>query len=247
MTRARAFVVEDEPVARQQLCEWLDECPWIERVGAASDAPAAIAAVREKEPEVLFLDVEIPGGSGLQVLSALAHRPHVVFTTAYDRYAVTAFELEAVDYLLKPFGRERFEAALARLRRELDRGDGGGDASERARAALDAGPLRRLFAREEHRIVPISVATVIRFEAEGDYVRAHSPQGQHLLHVALGDLEKRLDASAFLRVHRSHLVHLEAVRQIREYGDRRFQLEMSDGSTIVSSRTGAQRLRSLIR
>lgn len=247
MTRARALVVEDEPVARAQLCEWLDACPWLERVGAAANAPEAIAALRELEPDVLFLDVEIPGGSGLEVLSAAPHRPHVVFTTAYDRYAVAAFELEAVDYLLKPFGRERFEAALARLRRDLERADAPADAAERARAALDAGPLRRLFAREDQRIVPIAVASVVRFEAEGDYVRAHSPQGQHLLHVSLGDLEKRLDPDAFLRVHRSHLVHLEAVRQIREYGDRRFQLEMSDGSTIVSSRAGAQRLRALIR
>lgn len=247
MNRSPAFVVEDEPVARQQLCEWIDACPWLERVGAASNAPEAIAAVQRLEPQVLFLDVEIPGGTGLDVLAAAPNRPHVVFTTAYDRYAVAAFELEAVDYLLKPFGRERFEAALERLQRDLGREDGDEPPLERARAALETGPLKRLFAREEHRIVPISVASVIRFEAEGDYVRAFTPHGAHLLHVALGDLERRLDPASFLRVHRSHLVHLEAVRQIREYGDRRFELELTDGSTIVSSRAGAQRLRLLIR
>jgi two-component system LytT family response regulator len=247
MNRARAFVVEDEPVARQQLCEWIDACPWLVRVGEAANAPDAIAAVRDLEPDVLFLDVEIPGGSGLDVLAAAPHDPHVVFTTAYDRYAVAAFELEAVDYLLKPFGRERFEAAVERLGRVIDRDEGSGSAVERARAALESGPLRRLFAREAQRIVPIPVATVVRFEAEGDYVRAHGPQGVHLLHVALGDLEQRLDPAAFLRVHRSHIVHLDAVRQIREYGDRRFQLELTDGSTVVSSRAGAQRLRTLIR
>jgi len=244
---ARAFVVEDEPVARQQLCEWIDDCAWLERVGAAANAPDAIAGVLELRPEVLFLDVEIPGGTGLEVLAAAPHRPHVVFTTAYDRYAVAAFELEAVDYLLKPFGRERFDAALERLRRDLDRDDGADPAVLRARAALDAGPLQRLFAREGPRIVPIPVARVIRFEAEGDYVRAFVPEGAHLLHVAIGDLERRLDPAAFMRVHRSHLVHLEAVRQLREYGDRRFEIEMNDGSKIVSSRAGAQRLRQLIR
>lgn len=247
MSRAPAFVVEDEPVARQQLCEWIDACPWLERVGAAANAPDAIAAVRALKPEVLFLDVEIPGGTGLDVLAAAPSCPYVVFTTAYDRYAVAAFELEAVDYLLKPFGRERFDEALERLRREMERDDGAEAPFERARAALDPGPLRRVFAREEHRIVPILISSVIRFEADGDYVCAHSPQGAHLLHVSMGDLEKRLDPAAFLRVHRSHLVNLEAVRQVREFGDRRFQIEMSDGSAIVSSRAGAQRLRLLIR
>lgn len=247
MSRTSALVVEDEPVARQQMCEWIDECPWIDRIGAAANAPDAIAAVRQLEPDVVFLDVEIPGGTGLDVLAAATNRPRVVFTTAYDRYAVAAFELEAVDYLVKPFGRERFAAALERLRRDLGREEGAEPALERARAALDSGPLGRLFAREGDRIVPIAVASVIRFEAEGDYVRAYIPGGAYLLHVALGDLERRLDRSAFLRVHRSHMIHLDALRQIREYGDRRFELEMTDGSTLVSSRAGALRLRHLIR
>jgi two-component system LytT family response regulator len=247
MSQTSALVVEDEPVARQQLCEWIDACPWIERIGAAANAPEAIAAVRELEPDVLFLDVEIPGGTGLDVLAAATNQPRVVFTTAYDSYAVAAFELEAVDYLVKPFGRERFAAALERLRRDLGREDDAEPALGRARAALESGPLGRLFAREGDRIVPIAVASVIRFEAEGDYVRAFTPGGAHLLHVALGDLERRLDPGSFLRVHRSHLVHLDALRQIREYGDRRFELEMTDGSTLVSSRAGAQRLRQLIR
>jgi two-component system LytT family response regulator len=118
---------------------------------------------------------------------------------------------------------------------------------EEPRPALVMGSPRYLFARDRGRIVPVAMASVLRFEAEGDYVRVHSPEGVHLVHLSLGEMERRLDPCSFLRVHRSHLVHLGAVKEIRPHGDRRFVFLLRDGTEILSSRTGAQRLRALIR
>jgi two-component system LytT family response regulator len=188
------------------------------------------------------------------VLDAIAHRPLVVFTTAYDRYAVAAFEVEALDYLVKPFGRRRFRETVERVRRAFDAGAAlpegtvpGEGVAGAARETPVGRPLRRLFVRCGRRITPLAVADVVRFEAEGDYVRAHLAGRSHLLHVALKELETLLEPGRFLRVHRSHLVQLDRVASLEESDDRRFQVVLDDGSRVVASRAGSRGLKRLIR
>src|SRR5687768_962399 len=154
MTKIRALIVEDEPLARRTLREILADVPWLECVGEADNGARAVEMIDALTPDLVLLDIEMPELDGLQVLDRVAHEPAVIFTTAYDRYAVSAFELEALDYLLKPFGRERCLAALERARRALPANGGGASSTtasslvERARSVMsETGPLTRLFVR----------------------------------------------------------------------------------------------------
>jgi two-component system LytT family response regulator len=239
--RRTALLVEDEPEALLNLRDYLREVDWIEVVGEARDGSEAIAALDRLRPDLLFLDVQLPELDGLEVLRRSTHAPHVVFTTAFDQHAVAAFELGALDYLVKPFGRERFLRTLARARERLAPSDLP-PAAERARRALSP-PLEWLFARQADRIVPIAAADVRRVEACGDYARVIAAQGAYLLHVSLRELEAHLDPGRFVRLHRSHLVRLDAIRHLASYDERRLVATLVDGTRIVASRAASERLR----
>jgi two-component system LytT family response regulator len=233
-------VVEDEPHARQNLRELATALPWLELIAEAGDGRGAVALIDRERPDLVFLDVELPELSGLEVLRALAHRPEIVFTTAYDRFALAAFEAGALDYLVKPFGRQRFVEALERVHRRLR--DGGPPVVERALAALPT-PSTRLFARTRDGIVPLAIATITRAQAQGDYVEVHSSTGRHLLHLSLGDLVRRLDPERFLQIHRAHVVNLDAVVAMTPFDDRRLLVRLRDGTQIVASRSASEALR----
>jgi two-component system, LytTR family, response regulator len=246
--KTRAVVVEDEPIARAQLVELLADVDWLECVGEAADGASAVALIDERTPDLVFLDIEMPELSGLEVLRRMRHDPAVVFTTAYDKFAVAAFELEAVDYLLKPFGRDRLSAALDRVRRSLalER-----DASSgiRARAALDQlagdGTLTRIFVRDRGRILPIVVGEIERLQADDDYVAVHSRGRRFLVYLGMNEFEARLDAGKFLRIHRSHIVNLDHVAALIPFDGARLQIEMRDGTKLLASRTRSRELRGL--
>lgn len=242
----RALIVEDEALARRSLRFLIDQVEWLELVGEAADGRSAVRLIDEKKPDLVFLDVQMPELSGLEVLQRVRHEPWVVFTTAHDRYAVAAFELEALDYLVKPFGRRRFRETLDRVRRKIQAPAPSEPLAERAREALGSGPLRRFLARQGDRIVPIPVETVCRLEACDDYVAVHSRGKTYLLHMTLAELESRLDPERFRRVHRSHILNFDFVEQMQPYDDRRLLVTLKDGSRILASRSGSQRLRELI-
>jgi len=245
--RVRVLVVEDEPEARRMLRDFLAEASWVELVGEAADGREAVARIDRLEPELVFLDVQLPEWSGLEVLERIRHQPEVVFATAFDRYAVAAFELGALDYLVKPFGRERFRGMLKRVRRRLSLEPDGPPAPERARTALGGAPLLRLFARTGDRIVPIPAAAILRVQARGDYAEVHAPGGPFLLHVSLTDLAARLDPERFAQIHRSHIVNLDAVKLMRPYDDRRLLIVLANGEEIVASRSASEALRRQVR
>lgn len=242
----RAVVVEDEPQARRALRAYLEAADWIEVAGEARDGASAVRLVDELEPELLFLDVRLPELSGLEVVERIRHRPALVFTTAHDRFAVAAFELGAIDYLLKPFGPERFAQMLERVRARLA-APVAPDAVERTRQALSPAPMRRLFARSGGRIVPIPVRSIRRIQAAGDYAEVHCPAGHFLLQVSLAELLSRLDPERFLQVHRSHIVNLDFVQQMKPYDERRLLITVDGGEEIVASRKASEDLRRLVR
>ena len=239
-----AFVVDDEPLARRRLRELIQNAPWITCVGEAATARAAIAAINELQPDLVFLDVRLPGPSGLDVLAQVKHTPAVIFTTAYDRFAVTAFELGAIDYLLKPFGHERFGRAIERARPLLE-AQIGVSAAERAGAVLSEGPVSRLFVRNGGRIVPVAVASIEQIEACDDYVVVYAGGRTFRLNLPLSDLEHRLDPAVFVRIHRSHIVNLDFVSAMAPYDGSRFQVTLRGGATITASRQRSRLLRSL--
>jgi two-component system, LytTR family, response regulator len=239
-----ALIVEDEPLARRRLRELIRDVPWVHCVGEAANGRTAIAALDELQPDLVFLDIQLPGCSGMDVLSRVRHAPAVIFTTAHDQFAVTAFELGAVDYLLKPFGRDRFGRALDRARPILER-ETGAETAERAREVLTQGPIPRLFVREAGRIVPIRVASIERLQACDDYVLVHAGGRTFRVNLPLSDLERRLDPQVFVRVHRSHLVNLDHVSSWAPYDGSRFQITLRSGATLMASRQRSRILRDL--
>lgn len=241
--RVRTLVVEDEPEARRMLRDFLAEAPWVDVVGEAADGRDAVACIDRLEPALVILDVRLPELSGLEVLEKIRHQPEVVFATAYDQYAVAAFELGALDYLVKPFGRQRFRRMLDRVQRRLSAGADGPSAPERARTALGPSPLHRLFARRGEKIVPIPAAGIVRIQARGDYAEVYAPDGPFLLHVSLSELAGRLDPERFVQVHRSHIVNLDAMKLLRPHDDRRLVIVLTNGEEIVASRSASEALR----
>jgi two-component system LytT family response regulator len=246
-----SLIVEDEPLARKTLREMVSETPWLSLVGEAADGLTAIRAIDELKPELVFLDVNLPELNGLQVLERVSHQPAVVFTTAYDKYALTAFEFDALDYLLKPFGRERFQQMLERVRRRLFTKTsalaGESTVLARARHALaNEGRilLTRIFVRDSDMLIPIDVQNIIRLEACDDYTAVHVAGKKYLVHVGLSEFTTQLDSKNFLRVHRSHAVNLNHINSAEEC-DRRLVLYLSDGSEVTASRSGTQEFRRL--
>ena len=188
-----------------------------------------------------MLDIQMPGMLGTDVLAAVTHQPLVVFTTAYAQHAVAGFELGALDYLLKPFGKERLLRSLERIRAAI------GEPSTvpalgRLGDALGRGPMSRLFVRLGGGVIPVAVGDVTRFESSGDYVLAHAGRSRYMLHLALSRLEARLDPERFLRIHRTHLVNLDHVVAFRRR-EGRVVAEMDDGARLPVSRERAKELR----
>ena len=241
---ASVLIVDDEPLARKQLRDFVEDVPWLSCIGEAPDGGAAIELINSVQPDLVFLDVQMPGVSGTEVLRRIRHRPAVVFTTAYDRYAVTAFELQALDYLLKPFGRARFDAAVERARAAL--GDPATPwAGDRAGSAGPSRTVTRLFVRERGRIVPVQLKSVEWMEARDDYVALHTAGRRHLVHVSMNDLEAMLDPDRFVRIHRSYIVNLDYVSSLAPLESGRLEVELSTGVRLAASRSRSKGLRGL--
>ncbi len=246
MMMIRTLIVEDEPLARQTLREFAAEIDWLALVGEAADGRTAVDLINALQPDLILLDVQIPEMSGLEVLNRAEHQPAVVFTTAYDKYAVNAFELEAFDYILKPFGRARFRTAIERVRRRLEEKFSEETQNEHAaREKPEKEKLTRLFVRSRDSIVPLTTDDISRFEADDDYVKVYAGNRFYLIHQTLSEIESRLDASRFCRVHRSVIVNLEYVERV-ESQDRRLLIILKDKTEILASRSGSQILRNLI-
>jgi two-component system LytT family response regulator len=242
--KVSARVVDDEPVARAGLRGMLRAFDWVEVVGEAADGESAVAQIHALRPELVFLDVQMPGLLGTEVLRRLERPPFVIFTTAYSEHAVSAFELGAVDYLLKPFGPTRLAAAMERVRSALGE-PASADPFERLSGALAGGPISRLFVRVGGALVALPVERVSWFEADGDYVIAHDGSARHVLHLSLSRLEARLDARRFTRVHRAHVVNLDHVRAFKRDAAGNLEAELLDGARVPVSRARAQELRKL--
>lgn len=246
----RVAIVEDEELQRRQLATWLSDEPDTELVAEAADGESAVRMIDETRPDVVLLDVALPECSGFEVLDRITHAPEVVFTTAHREHAISAFELGAVDYLLKPFARERLTAALQRVRareRAPDEGPRGAPLAERVIAVRDDGrPLERLFVRDRSAIVPVAVGEIVRLEADGDYTAVVTATRRFLVAVPLGTLHDRIRRADFVRVHRQHVVNLAHVARLLPHDAGRFLVEFGSGGSVVASRAGSQALRALV-
>jgi two-component system, LytTR family, response regulator len=242
LTPIRTAIVDDEPLARERLRVFLKEEPGIELVAECRDGREAVETLSELRPDLVFLDVQMPEIDGFDVLSALGDgRPRaVVFVTAFDAYAVRAFDAHALDYLLKPYDRERFRATLRRVRERL----GGAEPELETRLAAllrqvgDRGSrfVERLTVRTGNRIRLVDVADIDYFEAEGNYIRLHAGERNYLVRETMTGLEASLDPARFARIHRSTIVNLSRVQELEPLFQGEYLLILKNGRRITSSR-----------
>ncbi len=249
----RALIVDDEPLAREKIRTLVAADGEIEVVDECGDGRAAAAAILEHDPDLVFLDVQMPEMDGFAALEAVGgeRTPVVVFVTAYDEYALKAFEVRALDYLLKPFDRTRFEAALARAKERVE-ADRGGGLAERIDGLL--GELRgehgrwleHLVVKSRGRIFFVSVDEVERIEAAGNYVELHIGDDEHLVRGTLKGLEQKLDPARFIRVHRSHIVNIRRIREIHPWFNGDYRIVLQSGAEITSGGSYRDALRDLL-
>lgn len=240
--KIRAVIVDDEPLARERLRTLLGNAADVRIVAECGDGRRAIAVIEKHRPDLLFLDVQMPEPDGFGVLAALPPErlPVVVFVTAYDRYALKAFEASALDYLLKPFDRERFEKTLARVRAHLEQ-KRSGKLNEKLLALLEQRPgtryAERLVVKDGGRIAFLRVEDIEWIEALGNYAGLHAGKETHLLRETMSALEARLNPEKFVRVHRSAIVNLEQIRELQPtfHGD--FRILLRNGTRLTLSRT----------
>ncbi len=242
-----ALIVDDEPLARERIRTLARGDPEIEIAGECSDGRAAVAAIRKLAPQLLFLDVQMPDLDGFGVLEAIGpeHMPVTIFVTAYDQYALRAFEVHALDYLLKPFDRERFEKALARAKRQIRRSDD--ELHERLLALLeDLKPgqkyLERLVIKSGGRIFFLRAEEIDWIEASGNYVRLHAGKESHLLRDTMNGIEARLDPARLVRVHRSTIVNLDRIKELHPWFRGDHVIILRDGTRLTLSRSCREKL-----
>jgi len=240
-----ALIVDDEDLARHVVRELLAAHPEVAILAECANGFEAVKAFAEQKPDLIFLDVQMPKLTGFDVLELVGEDVSVIFTTAYDQYAMRAFEVHAVDYLLKPIGKERFEEALARAKRRL--GEKMPPAQKLAESARPPQQfLERIVVKDGTRVTLIPIGKLDYAEAQDDYVALASQGKKHLKQQTIASLEACLDPNCFVRVHRSYIVNLERVVRIEPYGkDSRLAI-LADGTRLPVSRAGYARLQSLL-
>jgi two-component system LytT family response regulator len=221
----KALIVDDEPLARLELRRLLAAFAWIQVVGEAGNIDEASVQIQTLAPDLVFLDVQMPGGTGFDLLAQLDRPPRVIFTTAYDNYAVKAFEVSALDYLLKPIEPERLAAALDKIRKALS-----------SQAMTSNLPLEQLFVRDGPRCWFLPVREVSLFVAEGNYVRLYWGNERPVLGRSLTAVEEKLDTKTFFRANRQQIVNLEFVQSVQLGSGGRLLAKLRDGSDVEISR-----------
>ncbi len=242
------IIVDDEPLARKMIKEYLQDFPEMKIVGECKNGKQAVKAINEDKPDLVFLDIRMPGMDGFEVLEHIDPMPRIIFSTAYGDYALKAFEVNAVDYLLKPYDRKRFSKAIQKV---IDRSTTSSDEIERILHVLhlskepDDSP-KRIFVRVGRKIVSVELHDILWIEADGDYAQLHTNHGTHLCNLSLDALEQRLDSNQFLRVHRSFIVATNSIEQLTGDGEGGFVAGLKDKSKVKVSRSYAAKLRKSI-
>jgi two-component system LytT family response regulator len=225
----RAMIIDDEPPARRELRRLLAAFPWVEVVGEAGNVDQAAEMVAKLTPELLFLDIQMPGGSGFDLLARLEDVPQVIFTTAHDEHAVRAFKVDALDYLLKPIEPARLAEALARVR-----------STQAARTPRPDAVLEQIFVRDGERCWFVPLREVRLLSSEGNYIRLSWGKSQPLLGRALAALEQRLDPSRFFRANRRQIINLDFIESVELGVNGRLHAQLRDGPEVEISRRQAR-------
>jgi len=248
MKKIRTLVVDDEPLARERLTSLLSAEPDIEVVGQCRDGEEAVTAIVDHSPDLVFLDVQMPAMNGFEVIDAVGpeRMPLVIFVTAYDQHALRAFQVRALDYVLKPFDRERFQEALQRARAQIQR-DETGDLGRRLLALVkdlrrDQPKTDRLVVKSGGRLFFLRADEIDWIEAAGNYVRLHVGTTSHLLRETMNAIEGRLDPEKFFRIHRSRIVNMERIQEMQPWLNGEYAVVLRTGTRLTLSRGYREKL-----
>ena len=247
----RTLIVDDEPLARRRIRRMLARHPDVDVIGECANGREAVAAISEQRPALVFLDVQMPEVDGFAALGALDldEMPLVIFVTAYDQYALRAFEVHALDYLLKPFDRRRFDMAMQRARSRL--ANERSEVSQRTIALLEElraqqSHVERMVIKAGGRAFFLKTDEIDWIEAEGKYVRLHVGRESYLVREAISQIEAQLDPKRFLRIHRSTIVNLDRVRELQPWFHNDYRVILRDGTELMLSRSCRKRLGELL-
>ncbi len=253
MKRIRTLVVDDEPLARERLTSLLFNEADIDIVGQCRDGEEAVASIMNLSPDLVFLDVQMPQMNGFEVIEAVGgeRMPLVIFVTAHDQHALKAFQVRALDYLLKPFDRERFSDALQRARKQVEREETG-DLGRRLLALVkdlrkDQPRSERLVVKSGGRLFFLRADEIDWIEAAGNYVRLHVGNTSHLLRETMNALEGRLDPEKFFRIHRSRIVHMERIQELQPWLNGEYSVLLRTGTRLTLSRGYREKLQERLR
>ncbi len=252
LPRIKVIIVDDEPLAREKIRDMLKDDSSIEVVAECASGSKAVTAIEKLTPDLLFLDIQMPQMDGFDVLKAIPQEklPHVIFVTAHDQYALKAFEVYALDYLLKPFDRERFGTALKRAKSQVRR-DQNNQVNAGILALLDELQesnryVDRLVIKNTGRIHFLKTVDIDWVEAEGNYVRIHVGKESHLLREPISSLETQLNAKKFLRVHRSTIVNLDRIHELQPWFHGEYRIILKDGTQLMLSRSYRDKLQQVL-
>ncbi len=237
------LIVDDEKLARELLREYLEGFPEIEIIGECEKGNEAVEAINKQKPDILFLDVQMPGMNGFDVLEEIDHEPYVIFTTAYDQYAIKAFEKNAVDYLLKPLDEERFRLAVNRALKRKTTEKGGVEELLRSIKSDSRTFESHIFVQKSEKLFNLPVEEIVYLEASGDYTIITTKNDQFVSSSGIGKLEEIMDPDTFIRVHRSTIINLNYLKEIERHFNGGMVVKMQSGKSFPVSRTYAKLIR----
>jgi two-component system LytT family response regulator len=246
MKRIRTVIIEDETPAREILKHYLKDIPEIDVIAECADGFAGLKSISNLKPELVFLDIQMPRLTGFELLEVMTEKPAIIFTTAYDQYAIKAFEMNAIDYLLKPFPKERLGTAVKKaaekIRRTKDEGSGFSQ-NLIEKLPVPASPLNRIVVRKGNAINLITVDQLKYIEAQDDYVMIHHSSGKALKQQSMKYFEENLPAKDFVRVHRAYIVKVTEIKRIEPYGKDNHVAILNSGEKLPVSRSGYKHLK----
>lgn len=243
-----AIIIDDEQPARELIKHYLKGLPEIELLGDFQDGFAGLKAIQDLKPDIVFLDIQMPKLTGFELLELLDNPPHIIFSTAYDQYAIKAFEMTAVDYLLKPYSAERFGQAIKKVLQQILSAKPETPGVNNLVAALETNPeyLQRIAVKTRHKIEVIPVTDISHIEADDDYVTIHTGTEKYLKEKTMKYMESHLDPTQFVRIHRSYIVNVNQIARLELYQKETYHVLLKNGVSIRASATGYKELKQLL-
>ena len=244
----KAIVIDDEQPAREIIKHYLSKHNDIEVVGECSDGFTGLKSINELKPDLVFLDVQMPKLTGFEMLELMDETPQIIFATAFDQYAIKAFEMNAVDYLLKPYSQDRFDSAVLKAKERIQKEDRPAGIKKLAEHIADnIELLDRIVVKLGSKIKVIPIDTVLYIESQDDYVMVYTTEGKYLKQQTMKYFEKHLESSVFCRIHRSYLVNVNTIKQLELYEKNSYLAVLSNGAKLRVSDTGYKALRGLMK